>query len=117
MSAKREVCFILNKAEAIIYADISDSAIAIADSRKRWQVIWDNRDNIGEIAHSHPVSAALFSSEDETTMSALNSALGRQLRFSVIAPHGMRIREGENEQDVEQEPWWADLMRCASGMK
>ncbi|MBW2458668.1 MAG: hypothetical protein JRI68_29490 [Deltaproteobacteria bacterium] len=40
------------------------------------------------IAHSHPMGPVAFSQEDQTTMSALDSALGRRLRFSVVARMG-----------------------------
>ncbi len=54
-------------------------------------------------------------------MEALHGALGPRLAFSVAAPDGMirRQRRGARNVDtpVEPEPWWAALLRRASGMK
>ena len=49
-------------------------------------------------------------------MEALESALGKPLRFSVVAPDGMIARQGGVDADVGDEPWWAALLRLASGM-
>ncbi len=89
------------------------------DSRARWEAIWSRRETLIEIAHSHPVGPLAFSYEDQTTMEALEPALGRTLRFSVVAPTGMIAREGANGETlrIDPEPWWADLLRQLSGME
>ena len=56
-----------------------------------------------------------FSHEDRSTMEALTSALGRAPRFSVVAPDGMVVRSGVDEGVLSDEPWWAGLLRAASG--
>lgn len=114
---KREVCFLLGRGGEILYADFSASPFTLPDSRKRWQVIWKNRQHLVEVGHSHPVGTSRFSSEDETTMNALDRALGRSLRYSVVAPTEMRVREGDTEYKPGTEPWWTGLMRLASGME
>jgi hypothetical protein len=118
MRSKREVFFLIGKNGAIIWADASNNPAALPDSRARWEAIWNHRAEIEEIAHSHPVGPLDFSLEDETTMEALEEALGKKLRFSVIAPNGMIAREGRSAETVrvENEPWWAPLLRLASGM-
>jgi hypothetical protein len=121
MSGSREVCFLIGRGGAILWSDASDSPSAMPDSRSRWEAIWQHRHELEEIAHSHPNGPARFSQEDETTMSALCSALGKAPRFSVVAPTAMIAREvsetGEaRDAAVEAEPWWAPLMRLASGM-
>jgi hypothetical protein len=63
------------------------------------------------------VGPLAFSSEDESTMEALDAALGRKLVFSVVAPDGMIRRESKGEALVQGEPWWASLLRSASGMR
>ena len=50
-------------------------------------------------------------------MEALGSALASPLRFSVVAPNGMIRREQNRDRIVEVEPWWAPLLRAASGMR
>ncbi len=113
----REVCFLIGRGGALLWADASDSAAALPDSRARWEAIWRHRDELEEIAHSHPIGPLGFSAEDESTMAALGTALGRKLRFSVVAPNGVIVRQGDEETIVEEEPWWAALLRLASGMR
>lgn len=124
MASKREVLLLLGEDDVVLWSDASDSPVALPDSRARWEAIWSRRDRIVEIAHSHPVGPHAFSREDETTMVALVTALGRPLTFSVVAPGGMvrcTSRPRKNDElfevvNVQDEPWWATLLRLASGM-
>ena len=123
MANKREVLLLLGEDDVVLWSDASDSPVALPDSRARWEAIWSRRDRIVEIAHSHPVGPQAFSHEDETTMAALVSALGRPITFSVVAPRGMvRCTKKLDEDSVvslvecEREPWWASLLRLASSM-
>jgi hypothetical protein len=113
----REVCFLIGRGGAVLWSDASESPTALPDSRARWEAIWQSRAELEEIAHSHPLGPLAFSDEDETTMAALESALGRTIRFSVVAPPGMITREGKDDWIVHEEPWWAALLRLASGMQ
>ena len=118
---KREVCFLVGKGEAILWADASDSPAALPDSRARWEAIWKFRDEIEVIAHSHPMGPSAFSAEDNSTMEALDSALGKggvrpNLRYMVVAPRITIAREGTTTTEVVPEPWWAALLRLASGL-
>ena len=119
MNNLREVLLLIGEGDIILWSDASDSPVALPDSRARWDAIWSRRAEIVEIAHSHPAGPEAFSREDETTMSALVSALGRPLVFSVVAPERMirTSNAGETSDHVEDEPWWASLLRLASGMK
>ncbi len=115
----REVCMLIGEDDVVLWSDASDSPVALPDSRARWEAIWSRRDRIVEIAHSHPIGPKAFSREDETTMAALVTALGRPITFSVVAPNGMvRTTQKPNEDyvaaNVEAEPWWASLLRLAS---
>lgn len=115
---KREVCFLVGKGGAILWADASDSPAALPDSRARWEAIWRHRDELEVIAHSHPMGPSEFSAEDESTMEALDSALGRVIRYMVVAPRVTIAREGTSATtNVVPEPWWAALLRLASGMQ
>jgi hypothetical protein len=129
MTEPREVCLLLGRGDAILWADAGTSPLWLSDSRARWEAIWRHRDELTEIAHSHPLGPLGFSSEDETTMTALCAALGRCPRFSVVAPSGMVRRhypppepQGSTPPPVDalvapaEEPYWADLLRLASGM-
>ena len=112
----REVFFLIGRGDVVLYCDASESPVAIPDSRRRWEEIWRRRKVLTEIAHSHPVGPLAFSREDETTMAALSTALGKTPRFSVVAPGGMIRREENSDRIVKPEPWWAALLRLASGM-
>jgi hypothetical protein len=112
----REVCFLIGRGGAVLYSDEGSSALALPDSRARWEAIWRLRGELEEIAHSHPAGPLGFSSEDESTMQALASALGKSVRFSVVAPEGMVARVDGKHEPVAPEPWWAALLRLSSGM-
>lgn len=112
----REVCFLVGPAGEVLWADASDSPVALPDSRARWEAIWRLRDELAEIAHSHPAGPAAFSDEDESTMAAIDSALGRAVRYSVVAPRATIARERGGTYRMEPEPPWAAALRRASGM-
>jgi len=58
---------------------------SLPDSPDLWQFIWDNRDRISGIAHSHPwYGDATPSHEDVTTFAAIERALGKRLRWWVV---------------------------------
>jgi len=124
-SSMREVLFLLGDDGAILWSDASHSAVHLPDSRARWEAIWSLRGRIVEVAHSHPLGPLAFSHEDETTMRALVTSLGRPLLFSIVAPSGMLRRLVREEPAasgrstgslVEEEPWWTSLLRLASGI-
>jgi hypothetical protein len=112
----REVCFLIGQNGEVLWDDASDSPVALHDSRTRWLAIWERRAQLAEIAHSHPIGPLGFSEEDRTTMIALRSALGQQLRFSVVAPNGVVADTGTEQIRVEPEPLWAARLRESSGM-
>jgi proteasome lid subunit RPN8/RPN11 len=112
----REVCFLIGRGDAILWADASDSPSALPDSRARWEAIWHHRDQLAAIAHSHPVGPAAFSAEDLSTMQAIDSALGCSMRYCVVAPRVTIARAGDRDEQLTAEPWWAGLLRLASGM-
>ena len=112
------MCFLIGRGGAVLWADLSSSPVALPDSRARWEAIWRLREELEEIAHSHPVGPLAFSHEDDTTMEALDQALGRRLRFSVVAPRGMVARTADGERMlVDDEPFWAELLRSVSRME
>lgn len=115
----REVFFLIGRGGALLWSDASDNPAALPDSRARWEAIWRHKDELEELSHSHPAGPLAFSQEDETTMAALESALGKRLKFSVVAPTGTTVRDaGETTRlEAENEPWWTSLLRLASGMR
>ena len=113
----REVCLLLSKSGHILWSDASTSPVALPDSRARWEAIWAHREELHEIVHSHPFGPRGFSEEDETTMQALDAALGRKLRYAVLAPAGLYVREGGRDFPSDEKPWWVPLLALASGME
>ena len=114
---QREVCFLIGKGGAILWSDASDSPVALPDSRSRWEAIWNSREHLEVIAHSHPIGPAAFSAEDISTMEALDAALGKSMQYMVVAPRVTISRTSTTDTEVSPEPWWAALLRLASGMQ
>src|SRR5262245_43233720 len=112
-----EVCYLIGKDGRGVWAVAGRSAVGVRDSRAGWMAIWSHRDELVEIAHSHPIGPLAFSHEDETTMAAVTAALGRPLRFSVVAPGGMIARVGAQNVQVSDAPAWATALRIDSGME
>ncbi len=112
----REVCMLIGREGRVLWSDASDSPVSLPDSRARWEALWRLRAELEEVAHSHPMGPLGFSSEDETTMAALSTALGRPLRFSVLAPDGLVVREKGRDIHPSEEPPWARRLRAESGM-
>ncbi len=115
----REVCFLIGRDNAILYADAGTSPSALPDSRARWDAIWRHRAELEVIAHSHPIGPAAFSAEDRSTMHAIDSALGRHVRYSVVAPRVTILCVAPDDLilPLAPEPWWAGLLRLSSGMR
>ena len=112
-----EVCFLVDARDAVLWSDSSSSASALSDRRARWEAIWGCRHELVEIAHSHPLGPLAFSAEDDSTMQAIDAALGRALTYSVITPHALLRKRPDGQVGVDHnEPWWAEVLRAASGM-
>jgi Prokaryotic homologs of the JAB domain len=112
-----EVCFLVGADGAVLWADRSGSPVALPDSRARWEAVWRHRDRLALIAHTHPSGAPGFSAEDESTMAAIDAALGRRLNYVVVTAGRMLLRQPDKpDQSVRDEPWWTALLRAASGM-
>lgn len=113
---KREVCFLIGIGDVVLWSDASDSPLALPDSRERWEAIWQHRAELHEIAHSHPLGPETFSAQDISTMHALDDALGRRGRFSLVTPTQYLVR-GERDEAVKAEPPpWVNALRIASGL-
>src|SRR5262245_40194489 len=113
---EHEVLYLLDAAGAVLWSDAGTPS-ALPDSRARWQAIWELRDRILEIAHSHPHGPCGFSSTDRTTMAAIDAALGRHVRYVVVAPDGVVAAQGAAQEKVDPEPAWAMQLREESGMR
>jgi len=50
----------------------------IPDTRSLWNCLWDNREHLGGVAHTHPWSGEAWPSEtDRTTFQSIERALGQ----------------------------------------
>lgn len=58
---------------------------SLPDSRKLWDVLWENREILGGVAHTHPWNgSANPSSTDLTTFAAIETGLGKTLVWPVV---------------------------------
>jgi hypothetical protein len=108
----REVCFIL--VEDKILRVYFGSSTKIPDNRERWEIIWQHRNEITEIAHSHPGEFLDFSQEDLTTMEAIEAGTGKTFTWSIITKNGFLSRQGDRDTRRDDSPWWLDLLRTLS---
>ena len=108
----REVCFIL--VEDKILRVYFGSSTRVPDSRERWEIIWQYRNGITEIAHSHPGEFLDFSHEDLTTMEAVEAGTGKTFTWSIITKSGFLSRKGDQDTRRGDSPWWLELMRTLS---
>ena len=108
----REVCFILVQ-DRILRVYLG-SATSIPDSQERWGVIWNHRDEITEIVHSHPGEFLDFSHEDLTTMEAVEAGTGKTFTWSIVTRSGFLSRKASHDTTREDSPWWLFLLRALS---
>jgi hypothetical protein len=108
----REVCFILT-GEKILRVYFGSPG-GIPDERARWEIIWNHRDEITEIAHSHPGEFLDFSHEDLTTMEAVEAGTGRRFAWSIVTERGFLSRRDGKTARRRDVPWWLELMRRLS---
>jgi hypothetical protein len=58
---------------------------SIPDTRSLWDILWDNRDRLGGVAHTHPWDGpASPSGTDRTTFEAIERGLGKHLLWPVV---------------------------------
>ena len=113
---KREVCFLIGAEDQVLWSDASESPLALPDSRARWEAIWSRRAELVEICHSHPLGPEAFSAEDISTMHALDDALGKSVRFSLVTPNQYLVRGDTDNATAAPEPSWVPALRVASGI-
>lgn len=95
---------------------------SLPDSRELWDVIWDNRENLIGIAHSHPGKGVPGPSyTDVTTFAAIESALGRRLSWWITSEDRLVVAKWKGpgrltyEARLEEDcPPWLKQLRGAS---
>ena len=108
----REICFILI-GDRILRAYIGTQT-RVPDARERWIAIWDHRDEITEIVHTHPGGFLGFSNEDLTTMEAVEAATGNSFKWSIVTEEGYLSRHENSDTHRDDRPWWLAYLRQSS---
>jgi proteasome lid subunit RPN8/RPN11 len=96
------------------------TAVSLPDSRKLWDVIWENRKTISGFAHSHPGSGIPCPSEEDiTTFAAIEAGLGTRLNWWITSSDRMIVCRWDSvcnyiNYKIEQEPIWASELRKRS---
>ena len=73
----REVCFLIGRGGAILWADASDSPAALPDSRARWEAIWQPPRRARSDRALPPDRPRRVLRRGRSTMEAIDSALGK----------------------------------------
>ena len=101
------------------------ASAAIPGTRDLWDVIWENRERVAGVAHSHPGSGLPGPShEDVTTFAAIEAALGRRLGWWItsrdrvielrwLGPGKHRYGWREVQDDAEPRRWIQELRRLS----
>ena len=82
-----EVAMVFDRQGAPFYWHLPPgcSGGAIPDSRDLWEVLWEHREELGGVAHTHPwYGDSGPSHTDVTTFAAVEAALGRRLLWLVV---------------------------------
>lgn len=83
-----EVAVVIDNGGRPIYWHLPEGRTggSIPDSKDLWQVIWENRDKINAVAHSHPGRGTPGpSTTDITTFLAIEAALGKRLAWYICS--------------------------------
>ena len=82
-----EVALVFGQDGATIYwhAPSSATATQLDDSRTLWEILWEHREKLGGVAHTHPGRGRVGPShEDVTTWAAIERGLGKRLLWPVM---------------------------------
>ena len=111
---------IVSGVPAYLHLPAGRSAGGLPDSRDLWDVLWKHRleKDLG-FAHSHPGSGApLPSHTDLTTFAAIESGLGRRLRWWITSADATTELEWRGPDRlfyrtylILDEPFWTAMLR------
>jgi proteasome lid subunit RPN8/RPN11 len=99
------------------------SSTYLPDSRELWEFLWEHKESVAGIAHSHPGSGIPGPShEDITTFAAIEAGLGRRLSWWIASSDmSVLVRwKGPERLDyvtyeyVDAEPSWMKELRWIS---
>ena len=112
IAMQREVCFLIGARRTVLWSDASDEPRGAAGlARALGGHLAAPRAARGDLPTATR-SARWPSRRGRDHHGGAGEALGRTLRFSVVAPDGMVLRLPDGTvQPHEGEPWWAALLR------
>lgn len=101
------------------------TSVSLPDSQDLWDVIWEHRSRIGGIAHTHPGSGYPSpSNTDVTTFDAIESGLGRRLKWWILSSNNSVLLEWNQKfrryafthstKFGDEEPDWMGQLRSLS---
>jgi len=94
------------------YIPPNGSGVYIPDSRSLWDILWDNRERLGGVAHTHPFYGHPGPSQtDETTFSAVERGLGKRLLWPIVTFNEVAIYQWDPEIVA-----YARIIRCPLGV-
>lgn len=93
--------------------------VSLPDSRKLWEVFWNNKDIIAGFAHSHPGTGTPGPSHtDLTTFSAIELALGNRYDWWITSINKFIVVRWEGPDklnyttaQLDFEPFWLKQLR------
>ena len=99
------------------------SRVTIPDSRSLWLVLWEGRDRLGGVAHTHPgTGRPAPSREDLTTFAGCEAGLGTRLEWIIATADEVALFtwRGPGAHDYCGTPCeralpWLDALRRRSG--
>jgi hypothetical protein len=82
-----ETCVVIGADNnALYWHNVAASNIKIPDSRELWNFLWENKDVITGVAHTHPGFGRPHpSTTDITTFIAVENGLGKHLNWFIIS--------------------------------
>jgi len=80
-----EVALVFDTQGNTLHWQDGSSGVYIPDSHDLWTILWENRDTLGGVAHTHPWSGDAWpSQEDVTTWNAVERGLGKRLVWPIV---------------------------------
>jgi Prokaryotic homologs of the JAB domain len=83
-----EAAVVIDQDDHPIYWHLPEgrTAASIPDSRDLWMVLWNGREQLAGVAHTHPAGVDQPSSIDLVTFRACEDGLGRRLSWWIVTP-------------------------------
>ena len=103
---------------------------SLPDSRDLWEVLWENRENLVGVAHTHPGDSVRPSDTDFTTFAAVEAGLGKRLVWWIASRSRLSLTDWDprhggygtitptsNVGGIDWDYGWLPRLREISGME